>query len=290
MKNILIFLLACLLAAAASGQEASIARNSNLRSRPSTAGRIVAHLPTGTAVTIISRYPRLGYVRVETAGDAQTGWVWQRNVAASIAPRRDLKTPAVSPSNAASYRRVGDEQVYPDPQLTPGAPDPSVTQNNIAENICGKGWSTESVRPAASVTKRIKVQMMKAYGFTAAADRYELDHLISLQDGGCPDCVENLWPEAYGDKAHPMTQNERTAWNRKHPGSTGIFAGSLEKDLVENHIHDEICVGIPNARMSTYAKKYPATVSITLKRGQQILVTDWYACYRNIMNGNKPCE
>ena len=48
--------------------------------------------------------------------------------------------------------------------------------------------------------------------------------------------------------------------------------------------------GIPDAKMSSFSKKYPGTVSVTLKRGQQILATDWYACYRYIMNANEPCE
>ena len=181
-------------------------------------------------------------------------------------------------------------QIYPNAQMTPGQPDPSVTQSNIARNICNKSWSTDSVRPADSVTSKIKTQTMAAYGFTDAANHYELDHLISLQVGGCPDCVENLWPEAYGDRGHPMTQVERAAWNKQNPGSSAILPGSLEKDVVENHVHDEICFGIPNAKMSSYAKKYPPTVSVTLQRGQQILATEWYGCYVNIMNGNKPCE
>lgn len=60
--------------------------------------------------------------------------------------------------------------------------------------------------------------------------------------------------------------------------------------MVENHIHDEICANIPDARLSSLRKKFPPRVSITLARGQQILATDWYACYLNMMDGNKPCK
>ena len=290
MKNFLTFLLACMLSAAASGQEASISRNSNLRSGPSTSNRIVAHLPAGTAVTIISKYPRLGYVRVETGDGDNTGWVLEKNVAKVEAQRSERSLTTGGPSKETPSPGVGDIEVYPNSEMTPGKPDPSVRQDNIAKNICNKGWSTESVRPAVSVTNKIKVQTMQAYGFTDPANHYELDHLISLQNGGCPDCVENLWPEAYGDQKHPMTQNERATWNKKNPASAEVLAGALEKDLAENHIHDEICFGIPNAKMSMYAKKYPAKVSVTLTRGQEILAKDWYACYRNILDGNKPCE
>ena len=71
---------------------------------------------------------------------------------------------------------------------------------------------------------------------------------------------------------------------------TAVLPGALEKDTVENHIHDEICFGIPNTRLSTYAKKYPAKIAITLERGQQILAADWHACYRNMLDGDRPCE
>lgn len=130
---------------------------------------------------------------------------------------------------------------------------------------------------------------MAAYGFSEAKTDYELDHLISLQNGGCPKCVTNLWPEAYGDAAHPMNQKTRSFFNKTHPGSALILASALEKDLVENHIHDEICRDIPHARFSLKAK-FPPTATITLKRGQEILTTDWYACYLNMMDGNKPCQ
>jgi hypothetical protein len=186
--------------------------------------------------------------------------------------------------------KTGPSTIYPNSLQTPGAPNPEITQGNIADNICNKGWSTSSVRPSTSVTNRIKTQTMKAYGFTDSPTHYELDHLVSLQNGGCPDCVENLWPEAYGDVDHPMTQVQRARWNKDNPGSTDVLPGSLEKDAVENHVHDEICFGIPNAKMSSLRKKYPPKVSITLRRGQEILATDWYACYLDMMDGNKPCE
>ena len=291
MKNILgITLLACLLFLTGLAQGAVLSRNSSLRSGPSSSSKLIATLPAGAAVTVISKYPRSGYVKVEIADGGQSGWVWKKNVAEAEATEKTPPSEPVRPSGNISGTRVGDDQIYPRSDLTPGKADPRVTQDNIAENICKKGWSTDSVRPSTSVTNDIKRKTMLAYGFTDAANHYELDHLMSLQNGGCPDCIENLFPQAYGDKNHPMTQNERAKWNRENPGSTEVLPGALEKDLVENHIHDEICRDIPNAKMSQYSKKYPATISVTLKRGQEILATDWYACYRKMMDGNKPCE
>src|SRR5579883_2250992 len=94
------------------------------------------------------------------------------------------KTP--SPSSPKAPQKAGPAEIYPDSTKTPGAADTSVTQANISQNICNKNWTTGQVRPPTSVTNRIKKQTMQDYGFTDAANHYELDHLISLQNGGCP--------------------------------------------------------------------------------------------------------
>ena len=288
MKRFLVWALMIVASAAVSAQEVSILHPTILRSEPSPQGRVVAVLQPNTTVTILSGYARGGYLRVMKDGKA--GWVVRWNLREPEAGMRMMARKPVGFPHRSEEKQVGDKKVYPQSDLTPGVADPSVTQDNLADNICNKNWSTSTVRPPTSVTNKIKVETMKAYGFTDAANHYELDHLISLQVGGCPDCVENLWPEAYGDPTHPMTQNERSQWNKAHPGSSEVLVGSLEKDLVENHIHDEVCVGIPNAKMSSYAKKYPAQKAVSLQRGQEILATEWYGCYLKMMDGNKPCE
>lgn len=198
--------------------------------------------------------------------------------------------PSSTPASPVPPAKAGPAEIYSDPAQTPGATNPKIKQSNIKTNICNKNWSTDSVRPGTGVTRRIKRDTMASYGFTDSPTHYELDHLISLQNGGCPACVTNLWPEAYGDASHRMTQSQRAAFNRTHPGSTDVLPGSLEKDAVESHIHDEICFGIPNAKMSSLKNKFPPTVTITLARAQEILTSDWYACYLKMMDGNKPCD
>jgi len=59
-----------------------------------------------------------------------------------------------------------------------------------------------------------------------------------------------------------------------------------EPDVVEAFIHDEVCYGIPGSKTNSYI---PATASVTLRRGQEILADDWYACYESIEKG-KPCK
>jgi hypothetical protein len=65
----------------------------------------------------------------------------------------------------------------------------------------------------------------------------EEDHLVSLELGGNPVDVENVWPEAYA----PMP-------------------GVHEKDRVENWLRDQVCAG-----------------TMTLHDAQEAIRTDWYA-------------
>ena len=279
----------CLFGSAAFAQDATVTRNVNLRSEPTTASSSIRLLNPPEKLTLVEAEVSGGYYHVKTEDGAE-GWVWGRNIhIASVTGA--TPTPSVAPATPPEGEagKAGPTEIYPNSVRTPGAPNPKITQANIADNICKKGWSTTSVRPPTKITKPIKDDTMTAYGFTDPT-RYELDHLESLQVGGCPDCETNLWPEAYGDVAHPMTQSERAKWNHDNPGSTEVHAGALEKDKVENHVHDEICFGIPNAKMSSMSKKFPPTVSVTLERGQEILANDWYGCYLNMMQGNKPCE
>jgi len=169
----------------------------------------------------------------------------------------------------------------PDSPCTPGDINANVTSDNINDTICVPGFS-KTIRPPVSVTNQIKKKVMKAYGNTVhqsdsdlAADCserksnkaiikvpktsvcldlskcaansdnfkcYELDHLISLELGGCPDCATNLWPQPYYPKP-----------------------GAHEKDQVENYLHKALCDG-----------------DITLVDAQKIIATDWLSCFNSI--------
>lgn len=182
--------------------------------------------------------------------------------------------------------KAGPAAIYPNPELTPGKTNPDITQANLKTTVCSKGWTgvnkythetakgTDILRPPVELTNKIKVQTMKSYVFTDSEADYELDHFISLELGGCPDCVENLWPQAYGDATHHMTMPERAGWDRAHPSDTTILPGSSQKDQVEDHLKSEVCAG-----------------TINLARAQQIITTDWYACYLNLTASPKRiCE
>jgi hypothetical protein len=136
----------------------------------------------------------------------------------------------------------GPKGIYPDPQRTPGALNPNISQANISQNICNPTWSTKSIRPPASVTTALKKKQMAAWGLRGTPGDYEEDHLISLELGGNPTSEQNLWPEAYKPKP-----------------------GAKEKDTVENALHKEVCAGV-----------------VTLRQAQDIIRSDWYACYVSI--------
>ncbi|GAC1326983.1 MAG: hypothetical protein NVSMB2_26440 [Chloroflexota bacterium] len=127
----------------------------------------------------------------------------------------------------------------PDPACTPGAIDPRVTPDTVGATICTRNYAA-TVRPPNSVTDAIKRERMKAYGLEGQrlAD-YELDHLISLEIGGAPADVANLWPQ-------PRT-------------GTG---SSQQKDAVENFLHREVCRG-----------------AMTLRDAQRMIAEDWVAVY-----------
>jgi hypothetical protein len=103
----------------------------------------------------------------------------------------------------------------PDPNCTPGAIDPAVTQDNIASTICKSGY-TKNVR--ATDTEKFKVLSLNQYGIKSAKTT-EYDHLISLQLGGT-NAVSNLWVE-------PNKSNAKGTTN--------------PKDAVETRLKNAVC-------------------------------------------------
>jgi hypothetical protein len=79
---------------------------------------------------------------------------------------------------------------------TPGVVNPDVTQANIADTICKRGW-TRTIRPPTDYTNALKQKQMREYGVTGSQAQYQEDHLISLELGGHPTDARNLWPEPY---------------------------------------------------------------------------------------------
>jgi len=145
-------------------------------------------------------------------------------------------TPAARTKTTGCVSQAG----LPDPACTPGAIDPRVTLATTAATICTSGY-TATVRPPVALTDRIKTEEMAAYGLQGQPPSgYELDHLISLELGGAPQDVANLWPQ-------PWT------------GDTNAH----QKDAVETHLKREVCNG-----------------AVSLADAQRMIATDWLAVYR----------
>src|SRR5215831_10311863 len=120
--------------------------------------------------------------------------------------------------------------------VTPGAVDPRVTQQNLGSTICRPGYSA-SVRPPFKYTNAMKHRLMGVYGVAGSIHDYELDHLIPIGVGGCPDCENNLWPEP-----------------------RNIFPGAKEKDEVEDYLHPCTVRSVrAHCRLLRHSRKSPPT-------------------------------
>ena len=134
-------------------------------------------------------------------------------------------------------------EALPNQQMTPGAIDQRVTQDNLRETICRRGGYTRSVRPDEDYTERLKRRQVAEYGY---ADRrlrdYEEDHLVSLEIGGAPADPRNLWPEPH-----------------RVIGGWGSYA----KDRLENRLHSLVCHG-----------------RLSLSQAQNEIATNWIEAYK----------
>jgi hypothetical protein len=133
----------------------------------------------------------------------------------------------------------------PDPARTPGALNPSVTQETAAATICIRGW-TRTVRPPPEVTRTLKREQIRGWGY---ADRrlnhYEEDHLVPIGLGGAPADPRNLWPEP---------RDPADGW------------GADRKDELEAVLNRLVCEG-----------------RLPLAEAQAAIARDWIAAYRRFV-------
>lgn len=151
------------------------------------------------------------------------------------------------------YSGIADVRL-PDPKLTPGATNPTITDSNVDQTICSKDFRTGSVRDAQSsaAQKNTTYALYKIphpANNTGANQTCELDHLISLELGGS-DALVNIWPEC-GPAGVPLKQR--------------YFK---QKDLVENYLHKLVC-----------------SHDMTLLHAQNQISTDWYTVYQYLQSG-----
>jgi hypothetical protein len=160
--------------------------------------------------------------------------------ASHVAPTR----PTAHATAGIVAQKAGPDDLYPNPQLTPGAMNSDVTQDNIHQTICVSGW-TATVRPPAAYTNRLKTEGITQYRYNDPSLKdYEEDHFIPLELGGNSRDPNNLWPEPYGTKVEGKTM------------------GAHQKDKVEDLLKMQVCDG-----------------TITLKAAQDQIASDWYKIY-----------
>jgi hypothetical protein len=172
------------------GQTSAGATSTALVAENATSSSANGSVPTSASAaaptTVVSASPAESLADVDDEASGSAG--------PSFAPNATGILPPTS-GGEASEQLPGE----PDPSLTPGALNPAVTQATIQSTICVSGW-TATIRPSESFTDALKVTQIGQYGYsdTSTAD-YEEDHLISLELGGAPADVRNLWPEPYTD-------------------------------------------------------------------------------------------
>ena len=137
------------------------------------------------------------------------------DVAVGPGPTNYVVQPQAAPGTC-HYHTAANGQILPDPNCTPGAISPKVTQDTLATTICRTGY-TKSIRPPAAITEIEKRENAAAYGYTGSLKDVEYDHLVPLEVGGDPNDPRNLWIE---------------------PG-----ASPNPKDGVESRLHELVCEG-----------------------------------------------
>jgi len=167
--------------------------------------------------------------------------IWRALVAAAalvVSAACHTTTSTPPPASAAAPVTI----VPPVKPSIAGARNPAVTPQTLAQTICKPGW-TKTVRPPLSWTAPLKRKLLREQHLPGVVADYELDHLISLELGGAPRDLANLWLEPYEAHGHRFAPS-------------GL--GSESKDVVENVLKHDVCIG-----------------KIDLGEAQRRIATDW---------------
>lgn len=145
---------------------------------------------------------------------------------------------------AAGIATAGD---LPNPRMTPGAINPDVTQANLQQTVCVKGF-TKTIRPPAYYTNKLKKAQIREYGYADTDPKhYEEDHLVALSIGGDPRDERNLWP-----------QPRNTEW------------GAEKKDQLEFVLYRSVCDG-----------------KVSLAEAQRAMATNWIEAYKKYVENSQ---
>jgi hypothetical protein len=133
---------------------------------------------------------------------------------------------------------AGTPPQSPDSKLTPGVVNPEATK----EKVCVPNYTAgvdEHGQKVRNVPDSLKKKAFAEYSIDPSSDKFEIDHLISLELGGAND-IKNLWPQSY---------------------TTSPYNAHM-KDTLENKLHKMVCTG-----------------QITLSKAQKEISSDWISAY-----------
>lgn len=123
-----------------------------------------------------------------------------------------------------TFAQLVAAHVLPDPAKTPGVLNPNVSDATKTQTVCKANW-TATVRPPTRYTDKLR-NAATPPGHKPLDG--ELDHLLSIEDGGHPSDPRNLWWMAYQDRY-----------------------GARVKDVLETKVHHLYCqgkIGLDDAR------------------------------------------
>ncbi len=89
------------------------------------------------------------------------------------------------PPGTCHWRSAASGETLPDPNCTPGAINPKVTDATLATTICKTGY-TKSIRPPASITEAEKYANAASYGYTGSMSDVEYDQMCRSSLGAIP--------------------------------------------------------------------------------------------------------
>ena len=142
-----------------------------------------------------------------------------------INPTGTDNTGWTAPTAGSCKVQEKDGHFFPDPTCTPGALNPTVN----ADILANPEFSTECVRNMGT-TEEAKKVIFGWYGLHEDST-CEMDHFVSLEIGGS-DMLMNLWPEC------------------GPPGSTGMARDFKQKDSVELFLGEQVKLGEAKGGMS----------------------------------------
>jgi hypothetical protein len=112
--------------------------------------------------------------------------------------------PVFAAAEPAARYGISGGMALPDPDVTPGAIDKEIEAdpsgkswvvNGIEKNICAPRFSAFAIRKTIKNFPKLKREACEEYGIAKCDGAVEGDHLISIELGGCADCLQNLWPQ-----------------------------------------------------------------------------------------------